>query len=151
MDSWCGDTVFLNDADVLTLRPNMFPNKDDKCKVDVHGTSSLIKEKDPSLQISFLKINVPSDEGKATIRNVEGGNVSMCGKPDSVYQSIGNTALLKFERTHSWSTHTASFDILITKINNGFCSNSEFMCNNGNCISGILKCDGNDSCGDNSG
>ncbi|KAK6170424.1 hypothetical protein SNE40_018824 [Patella caerulea] len=150
MDIWCGDTVYVNDADVLTLRPNMFPNKDDKCTVDVQGASTLKTETDLSLQISFLNINVPCDEGKVTIRNVEGGNISLCGNPDSIYQSIGNTASVEFERTDSWSTHTASFDILITKINNGFCSDSEFMCDNGNCISGILKCDGNDNCGDNS-
>ncbi|KAK6166758.1 hypothetical protein SNE40_023382 [Patella caerulea] len=145
----CGRSVYVIDSKIIKLSGYI----DDDCEVTIKRLGS--PKYDLQLQLSFLDFNVPCDEGSVTISGYsydDSRESRTCGmtKPTTTYKSVDGILKIKFNKEDGVTPKSPHFQILVTEMRSGVCSNLEFECNNYNCIDNGLACDDNDNCGDNS-
>ncbi|KAK6170419.1 hypothetical protein SNE40_018819 [Patella caerulea] len=147
----CGKYVYVLTANIIKLEMiNSMPShclvtiKTSDIGLDIHNTSS---------RIQFLHFNVPCDEGRVRLYGFTEGDGSYCNgnAPTTFLKSRSDQSIIAFDKYHTNSDYSASFELLVTETHNGDCGHLDFSCKNGGCINDVLlTCDGNNNCGDDS-
>ncbi|KAH3771223.1 uncharacterized protein LOC127844246 isoform X1 [Dreissena polymorpha] len=147
MDDYCGSRISMDGDNQLSL----YFSDDDECEVTIATTSQF-----PNMMLYFERFSVGCIYGTVTIRNKYGEPSSglpesLCGYVSSskVYTHNGDVKI-KYVSKNGWTY--ASFSLIATLYSDSStCGRWDHVCANGRCIDQDLKCNGYNSCGDNSG
>ncbi|ESO84878.1 hypothetical protein LOTGIDRAFT_236088 [Lottia gigantea] len=155
VNSNCGSTVYVTSATKLKLENYMFYGLDSPCEITLTAYDSF--QTGLSLEGHFLDFDLPCNYGSVTLydsTNRQSRTIladQLCGyKPSTFYKGSGESIVIEINKNEGYSQYTASFNFLLTESHDGFCDDTEFQCDNFECINNLLTCDGNNNCGDNS-
>ncbi|KAK6170420.1 hypothetical protein SNE40_018820 [Patella caerulea] len=153
MNTNCGQSVYVISANRIQLDAYMVESMPRNCRVTIETSDISLDIHNTSSRIQFLHFNVPCDEGKVVLYGFMEGDGSYCNDnaPTKFLKSNSDLSMIAFDKYHTNSDYSASFELLVTETHNGDCGHLDFSCKNGGCINDVLlTCDGNNNCGDDS-